>query len=261
MASKTRSRPVRRTRKKGSRRPKRAKTSFKTKALKVLDNQHQSTTKYWTTFSLTQFTLATKTLFYQNLNNIPRQDSGAPASLVRRERDVVHVSGVRVRMSFRNSLLTPMVVNVALVIPQRMNVVSTAALMYEFFRSTGVSDSSLVVDRNLNFDDYTAMSGIQYNTCPINTDRMSVIWHTRFKLGVIATNGGFSSGELKNYRTLARYVRVNKNITFGDNTGDSAQQRIILLVWTSGLFETNGNPVADAIEFQTNNSIVFRDID
>lgn len=262
MASKTkRSAPIRRTRKKRRTRSKRAKPSFKSRALQVLNEQNNSTVKYHAFFSTAQFQIPTKTLWYQELSQIPRQSTTVPNAINRRERDIIHVCGARIRMTFRNEILTPLVVNVAIVIPNKVETLNTASLNTQFFRSCGVVASDLTVDRNISFDDYTALSGIQYNTLPINTDRHSVVWHARFKLGVINTNGGFSSGELKNYRSISRYVRINKNLAYNAEASTTASERLLLLVWTSSIFEVNGNPVDNALEFQANNSLIFRDID
>jgi len=251
--------PVKRTRGR-SRKPRRApmrkrnttrskKPAFRKQALDILKTIPTDRVRYETVVNTTtQLVLGTKELDDQDLTVI-----SPTGGVDGRTNDTVRIRGYRIRFHFVNNLLSPLIVNVAMVVPRN----TQSDFKERFFRQLGLSSSGSA-ERGLDFDS-SALSGISYATLPINTDEFGVIWHTRFKLGVPSTSLGFSSGELKNYRSLYRYIPINRDLQYYDrNNGTTALEKIWMLVWCAGMFEVAGGAtVPGALDYQCHHVAVF----
>ena len=161
-----------------------------------------------------------------------------------RERAIVNLRGLRVRCQFKSNhdgagtgtnASVPLLCNIALIGAKTLDgITSGDDIDSNFFRSIGAAG------RYISFSN----SGINSNyrhTTPINNDKFIVLWHLRFKLGTINQNGGFSSGEFKNYRTLARYVKIGRQIRYTGTAATTCQDRLWVIWWFGGLEETDGN--------------------
>lgn len=241
---KTRRAPMRKRNTTRSKKP-----AFRQQALNILKTTPTAKTRYETVVNTTtQLVLGTKELDDQDLTNI--QTTGG---IDGRTNESVRIKGYRIRFHFVNNLLSPLIVNVAMVIPRQQ----TADFKTSFFRQLGLSSTG-PVEKGIDFDS-TSLSGIMYATLPINTDEFGVIWHTRFKLGVPSTSLGFSSGELKNYRSLYRYIPINRDLQWRDrNDSGSALEKVWMLVWCAGMFEVAaGASVPGALDYQCHHVAVF----
>jgi len=246
------------TRKKpmGMRKRKRSKkrVTFKTKALRQLP----ITPKGPKTFYETQINGNETTtpcpglnIFHLTVLNV------ASGNMDTRSNSKVLVKGFRFRMHFKNALFRPQVVNVALVNPRnRQNVAGDFSLA--MFKRMGLGTSGSTSEE-MDFGS-PDMQGIHYATAPINTNAYNVVWHSRFKLGVISTTGGYSSGELKNFRSMYRYIKINKLINFPDSTSNlpETSQRFYLLIWAAPMdYQASGGAVADGLSYQAWVQCVF----
>lgn len=173
----------------------------------------------------------------------------------------IFLSGLRIRCFFQNKQLRPQTVHVAMIRPKEgQTPPNQEDFERAFFKRMGVGSGGPSLT-GMDFDEPT--TGIEYATLPLNTARWNVVWHTRFKLGVTSTTGGYSSGELKNYRTLYRYIKINRHIHFPDkdNNYPSNDQEIYLCVWGCPLDYDKSlepNPVEDALKISTNCVMVYR---
>ncbi len=173
----------------------------------------------------------------------------------------MYLCGLRIRCFFQNKQLRPQTVHVAMVrAKEGQSPTDQDNFERAFFKRMGVGSQgpNLI---GMDFDEAT--TGIEYATLPINSERWNIVWHTRFKLGVTSTTGGYSSGELKNYRTLYRYIKINRHVHFPDfnNNYPSNDQEIFLVVWACPLDYNRAlepNPVEDALKISTNCVMVFR---
>jgi len=242
--------PMRRKRVR-SRRPK----SFKQKALDLIPSEAKTVDVFYeTTNQALGVVVSEPTL---NINRINALGIGG-TSLDARTTSRVLIKGFRIRATYVNNLLRPMHVNVAIVTPKDGQI---AAVDFNagFFKRLGIGTLGNT-DVGMNFDS-PDLSDMTMATLPLNTDRMNVIWRTRFKLGVISTTGGFSSGELKNYRTLYRYIKINKVISYPSqvsNIPDPAEN-FYLIMWGTPMtwIQTEG-PILGAMDINQHVVMVFK---
>lgn len=173
----------------------------------------------------------------------------------------IYLCGLRIRCFFQNRQLRPQTVHVAMIRPKEgQSPTDQDNFERAFFKRMGVGSQGANLT-GLDFDEAT--TGIEYATLPINSERWNIVWHTRFKLGVTSTTGGYSSGELKNYRTLYRYIKINRHVHFPDknNNYPSNDQEIFLAIWACPLDYDRSqepNPVEDALKLSTNCVMVYR---
>lgn len=169
-----------------------------------------------------------------------------------RERLTINLRGFRLRAIFYNRILQPIMVNVAIISPLNANA-PTLGGGGDFFTPPGEGIRGIPANNSL--------SGLNWMYNPINTDQYSVIWHTRFKLGVIATNGtpGFSSGELKNYRSLCRYIKCPKKINFQSSAITDATKPIFLVHWANPILETTGAGTASTYGYYLHSTTYWRE--
>jgi len=234
-----------------SRRPK----SFKQKALDTIPTASKITDVFYeTTNQAVGQVVNQPNLLVNRINAL----AVSPAALDARSASRIMLKGFRIRATYVNNLVRPMHMNVAIVTPKdgQLNPIDFNA---GFFKRLGIGSLGNV-DVGLNFDS-TDLSDITMATLPMNSDRMNIIWHTRFKLGVINTTGGFSSGELKNYRTLYRYIKINKVITFPSNTSNlpDPAENFYLICWGVPItwVQTEG-PIVGASDINQHVVMVFK---
>lgn len=193
--------------------------------------------------------LSSRTLYNKLLTEIFQGDSKN-----QRERDLCWISGFRLRMTFHNRTLIPQTCNVAIVSPKdpfpdenipTLNTFNAA----EFFSNLGEPNRTGLNANNL-------LNSLEWGQLPINTDKHAVIWHTRFKLGVQGTGENFSSGELKNYRYLSRYVKVGKKVAYVNSGGAACEAPMYLLVWTAPFNEQAG-PVNVGVMNYTSHIVTY----
>lgn len=194
----------------------------------------------------------TKTLYNKLISNISQGDLRD-----QRERDLCWISGFRIRMTFHNRTLIPQTVNVAIVSPKDPYPDENAPALNTF--NDGAFFTNLGVGSRTGLTANTLLNGIEWATLPISTDNHNIIWHTRFKLGVQSTQENFSSGELKNYRYLGRYIKVGKRVAFKNTAGNSCEAPMYLLVWTSQFHEAAGAGVPQAMNWGSHITTYFRD--
>jgi len=239
-------------RKKRSTKKKSWKKSFKAKALSKFPKTESKTTSYESTLSGSNIVQATPVLTIQFLNNL-----GLGLGVDQRIGSKIFLKGFRYRAHYQNRLFRPVVVNVAIVLPlqgQDTGAYGTGMLKRFGLFSEGASNT------DMDFGG-TGMNGIHYATLPINTEKYNVIWHTRFKLGVTSTSAGYSSGELKNYRSLYRYFRINKTIEYPDNSSTipAPSMKFLMLTWAVPMdYQQEQGSIDDALQMQQHCVCVYQ---
>lgn len=264
MAMRTRSRVRKPTRRRAMSRKRpmmsrkaRSRKTFKSKALVGMDRSKPNTTFYETSIVGVPINTDQPSLSVGRCISI--QNAGT--SYDARVGNEIYLCGLRIRCFFQNRQLRPQTVHVAMVRPKQGQAQQNQEDFEQaFFKRMGVGSGGPGLT-GIDFQEPT--TGIEYATLPLNTERWHVIWHSRFKLGVTSTTGGYSSGELKNYRTLYRYIKINRHVHFPDaqNNFPSNDQQIYLVVWGCPLdFDRSlePNPVDDALKISTNCVMVFR---
>jgi len=200
-------------------------------------------------------TLPTKTIANLLITQIPI----AGLQNAAREGLMIYLKGWRLRMTFRNNDENPKWVHCAIVNPKDpFPNVATQQNQWNgtnFFRTIGnptrSSDSGLL------------LNGLEWATNPINTDEYNVLWHMRFRLGprFAQTTQPFTTGTgAPNYRTLNRFIKCGKKISYVDDRIDRCHQPFYFLTWATSLEEAVGEPAAgSAIVIQNNIVTYFSD--
>lgn len=231
--------------------------TFKSKALADLKSRPVDQTYYETTIGGLPLEIAAPSLSVGrciSLNNNSNAYDG-------RSGPYIYLKGLRLRCFFQNKQLRPVVCHVALVRGKNGQNPDTepADFRAQFFKRLGQGSTGPTSD---SIDFGALPNGIMYATQPINTNDFHVIMHTRFKLGVTSTTGGYSSGELKNYRTLQRYVKINRWINFPENDSfyPDLSDEIHLCIWSCPLDYDAGteNPNPSSLKVSTNVVMVYK---
>lgn len=137
----------------------------------------------------------------------------------RRMRQIINIRGCAIKMHVRNNTTSPMYFNYALVSPKNANQMSTDG----FFRDHSPS-------RDVNFD--AKLTGIEFNYLPINTDKYAVLGHHRklIQVGPGGNTGWYPRTGI-NYNYMTRYFKINRQVTYNDDTGSDAENKIFWVFW------------------------------
>jgi len=192
-------------------------------------------------------------LYIWNLTAITRGDE-----INMRTRDVVNISGVKLRWFFKNTLqsssqenagspLFPVVVNMAIISRKAFS----DNINDEFFRTNGRNE------RSVGFTD-TAVFGWDRAWLPINADKFNVIYHRRFQLSVAGNTGGYSAGAQNCFKRMARYFKINKQFRYRDGTSGSAQDELILVMWVAAPDDGGITQIEDAVAIAAETTVFFR---
>ena len=140
------------------------------------------------------FTGSTRTLYFTELQDITKTTTN---EIDKRQRDVVKLSGVKLCIEVNHLQTAPLLVNYAIVYDKRSNDGTTTVNTGDFFRANGGTQRAK--------DFSTVLSSAEFHCLPLNTDRFTVLWHKRFKLGVNTPSGGYSNNSRENYRMIQKY--------------------------------------------------------
>jgi len=174
-----------------------------------------------------------------------------------RERNVVWYKGLRLRCTFRNQRPYPLWVNVALINPRDafdasgFNVFSTG----NFFTPLGATSRA-------GLDAGPSLTGMEWGTLPINTMTHNVLWHTRFKLGIQfeqATQEFTTGSGAPNYRTLSRYIKIGKKISFKSSAGNTCEAPLYFAIWCSQFEEGVGDGQSNCMIHEHHLTAYFAD--
>jgi len=156
----------------------------------------------------TSFGRSSRTLYTENLVNIPRTDGTTTADEINaRQRDLCYVAGSKICFQFCNpSALVADVfeVNMAMLVPRCGNSINNT----DFFRSSEL-------ERSRDFDN--SLSSLEFSCLPINADEYNVIWRKKFRvLPQIAQSNGKWMKRVSMYIPIKRQFRFDNGQTVPD---------------------------------------------
>lgn len=183
-----------------------------------------------------------------------------------RERQIIDVQGFRLRYYLKNTANTandpgvppnkPLLCNMALVYHEQDG--QAEGLTYKedhFFRNNnGVS-------RYVKFGGIgDALTGWDKYTLPMNIDDQAVLWHTRFKLGSAQTSGNFGAGSQNTWRTISRYIKIKRRLTYTGTLAHTHQGTFWLLIWCNHIDQTPiAGQTANTFQLLGETTMFFRD--
>lgn len=168
---------------------------------------------------LIQSGASSRTLFRNMILDIPGQNATTPADgkINSRTGASANVQGVKINFFMKNQDITQRCYgHMALLSVKNSKVVAEDG----FFRDYGAS-------RDVSFS--TSLTGISMAHLPINTDIYNVIRHVRFNL---APGNPLSRGDSV---MKSMYVKINRLITYNDDTDSSCENPIWLVWWMSAI--------------------------
>lgn len=177
-----------------------------------------TSTKLWTGTDLDPTTLDSRTLYQQEITDIPK-DLGNN-DIDSRQREQVFLQGFKVMMSVENTTTKPVHFNVAVVMNRRDpdgNIGTT-----DFFKGSGL-------DRGINFSN--ALNSNDFRSRPLNPDKFAILTHKRFTLSnPQQATPVYEAGDKPSFTSIDFYMPVKRIITYNGDTG-AANNRIWLVYW------------------------------
>lgn len=173
---------------------------------------------------------STRTLYQLDLTNIAKTTTNA---INERQRDMINVSGFRLRWTVNNRSSPPLHINFAMVAPKTDSLLST-----DFFRAAGSERAS---------DFSNGLNDLQFATLPINTDKHNILWHHRTTLSP-ETVGAVYNSETNNFKTYSKYIKLKRQIRYDPARG-SADSPVYFLYWADQ-FNTVSGTAAQTNSFQ-----------
>jgi len=167
----------------------------------------------------------------------------------------VYISGFQINMSMEvhSTVITnppknsPLVVNVAVVVPKNQAGVS----VNNFFRGHG---------NETGIDFASARSGLALATLPINTDLYSILYHKRFKLWEMYQSGMRPDSAKLGSTHRKIWVPLKRMITFEDGTS-GANDNAYVIYWCDYLSTpASGTSVLGALNFRYRAITYYRNI-
>lgn len=156
-----------------------------------------------------------------------------------RERDIMHLSGVKFCWELRNDTEQPLYVNMAVVHIKGCTPIDN--LGENFFRGAGNGDQE---GRYLDFSDERTSN--EFRCLPLNTDKFVVISHKRFQLipqDQTAPRINNQSG--KNYRNLDWYTKVKRTIQYNPDGTATDNSNLYLIYWCDQFMQPSGTPTVE----------------
>jgi len=209
-------------------------------ARKIGNARNRSAVLYRNTVDLPTTEVQSRTLFRYPLTKIPKAKvAGDIDNPHVRLRNLCFIKGFRICMQFENLRQEQlMLLNYAVISPKGDN---TPPDNTKFFRSRKNQERSI----DFNFED---LDSNDFHCCPINTDRYVILTHKRLRLGQTgATNP-------PRYRTIDRYVKVNRQLRYEDppegstvENPDPLNNPIYLCVWCDFLLVKEGQPGINSV--------------
>jgi len=194
---------------------------------RIGEEQGTSTTKRDRTFFIENQALSTRTLYVRNLTDIERTTTN---DIDKRQRDIVNFRGVKLCFEIENNNTTvPLIWHYAVISPKGSNT-DVSNVGNKLFRAS---------EGNQRFTSFgTALSSIEFDCLPINSDRWVILTHKKFMLGGRSNPG---ADQQTWFRTIQDYVKVNRQLRYNDDATVGVQcETPILCVWWCDYFSTAG---------------------
>jgi len=146
-------------------------------------------------------------------------DRATDHQINQRNRDIIHLKGIKLCLNCVSASDQPLYFNVAVVVP-KFDQSNATIPVTDFFRGNANG-------RGTNFS--TTLSALELNTLPINSDKYHVLYHRRMTLGPPGTTGGYNTDANRCYTTINKWIKVNRQIHYENNV--PVNGRVQLAYW------------------------------
>lgn len=189
--------------------------------------------------------ISSNVLYFSNSADMLEVEQGT--AINQRLRRLINVRGLEIRAFLRMGeakLVTksPLYVHLALVHPK-----TDSSVAIDFFRA----DNS---NRGL---DFSSAGALQMVTSGLNTDKLDIYFHKKYKL---SQDGRYGAVGLGNHILFRKYVRLNRQIRYESDAANSAQDQLYFCVWCStSESDASGNQLVDVLSIDRYCVLHFRE--
>jgi len=183
--------------------------------------------------------IAPRVLNQDEVTLIPEKVA-ATTDISRRERQMVNCLGFSFRIVLRNSEANRAIkVRLALVSPTDKNEINVNG----FFRGYGTTRAT---------DFATGLDSHRYTDTPINTDNYTILWQTSCILGPDedATGNNCFSRNINNFKTINKYVPLNRQLRYDGPLSTDCADKIFLLCWYDAINAPAATTINSVLSFQ-----------
>merc|ERR1719201_26290 len=174
-----------------------------------------------------QIGVNTKTLYINQIVDMPRYQGVNNILRHQRARDTVTVNGFKFCVHVVNETALPLYYHFAIL--QRKNENDTANLFTDFFRNPANGHRST--------DAAQSLTGMEWHCNNINTDVLYINCHYKICINPGDGTGGYNPN-LINYYHLDKYFKIGKQFRFNDGTCETP---LLLVEWYSQPDEIGGS--------------------
>jgi len=154
---------------------------------------------------------ADKTLYNEQLTNIPKQSGTGTNDFYVRTGDLVTIKGFKLHIMVQNRVSVPITFNWAILQPRNSQVITDN----NFFRSDGNPFVTEGASRGVDFIE--TMSYFDMATKKINTDGYKIIKHEKFNI-LGRSNVEWGVDPSKCWHKIERWIPINRNFRYDDGT-------------------------------------------
>jgi len=188
------------------------------------------------------------TLWVNDITDLPQGNE-----MDQRERGIINCRGFKINCLFYNILAsTAVFVNFAVIAPKKLST-DTPAQGENFFRANGSNRST----------DFAGVGETPFerHIRSINPDDYTILWHKRFMLAPSqAAAGGANMGSLRSIRHIAKYIRLNRAITYERQESIKATDgQVAIAYWFGRAGATDGSTQANTVSVHERVVMYFKE--
>lgn len=213
--------------------------------------KNTSASKQYTTWNLTAVDASSRTLYNNEITDIPLTAGGSPIRYSR-EKPLVNINGLMLRVQVKNNLSVPTCFHLAVV--QKKN--GQEPVIDRFFRDMG--NPSYPSGRGRDFNN--TLTGTEMCVGKINTDEYGILYHGRFHLGPDGSGAGYVSTNKNNFVAFKKYIKIGRQFRYDDDSTIRCATPVYIVYW----FDANSSPAtstpsANAFQISALGVVYFRE--
>lgn len=196
--------------------------------------------------------ISTATLYSHDMTAVQRGDQ-----LNDRARDIINVSGFKIKFLLHNLVETAMSLNVAVLSPRSQDASEDTILPGAFFRAGNG-------DRRYNNFNTSELIAPDYHFSEINSDKYLILMHKRFLLGPSDLSGAqpiWNAPNRDNFKVINQWVPLRRQVRYRAELLDTPQDGKVYVVYWMSPLGTDGNvtPTGNAGQLWLKCTMFFRD--
>lgn len=167
-----------------------------------------------------------------------------------RIRNIINVRGFALNFHIRNNTLAPLCCNFAVIHSRDEGAITVPN--NDFFRNSTSS-------RAISFG--TGLSSLDLSTRHINSDKYTILNHTRFILKPLDGNAQYFNQTGNTYGTVSKYIPLKRQLRWEANLNTAPEHgQIFVVYWVDNMFTNSGSAeIPNAATVQERYVMYYRD--